>query len=175
MVVTQLAVPMVSSGTFKVPDLRDRKAVIGTGRIRPEDASSAQLEGHLGGPSGYGTDICGTYGGKNVMRISDVASRVQVIGNPSISLNPTSPTMSTNLVGNSYLEVASGSISTHTAQNYPSHTHDPGFTVISTPGSGGSQTLDRTSPGNGNTGVNSNSNVHSTSNWQDLAQATAAQ
>jgi len=160
------------TGTFKVPDLRDRKA-IGTGRIRPEDASSAQLEGHLGGPSGYGTDICGTYGGKNVMRISDVASRVQVIGNPSISLNPTSPTMSTNLVGNSYLEVASGSISTHTAQNYPSHTHDPGFTVISTPGSGGSQTLDRTSPGNGNTGVNSNSNVHSTSNWQDLAQATA--
>lgn len=160
------------TGTFKVPDLRDRKAV-GTGRIRPEDASSAQLEGHLGGPSGYGTDVCGTYGGKNVMRISDVASRVQVIGNPSVSLNPTSPTLNTNLVGNSYLEVASGSISSHTAQNYPSHTHDPGFTVITTGGTGASVTLDRTSPGEGDTGVNSNSNIHSTSNWQDLAQATA--
>ena len=160
------------TGTFKVPDLRDRKA-IGTGRIRPEDASSPQLEGHLGGPSGYGTNVCGTYGGKNVMRISDVASRVQVIGNPSITLNPTSPTLNTNLVGNSYLQVESGSISTHTAQNYPSHTHDPGFQVITTPGTGSSQTLDRTSPGNGNTGVNSNSNVHSTSNWNDLAVETA--
>lgn len=160
------------TGTFKVPDLRDRKA-IGTGRLRPEDASSAQLEAHLGGPSGYGTNVCGTYGGKNVMRISDVADRVQVIGNPAITLNPTSPTLNTNLVGNSYLEVASGSISNHTAQNYPSHTHDPGFTVITTPGTGGGVVLDRTSPGNGDTGVNSNSSIHSTSNWQDLAQATA--
>ena len=160
------------TGTFKVPDLRDRKA-IGTGRIRPEDASSAQLEAHLGGPTGYGTNVCGTYGGKNVMRISDVADRVQVIGNPSITLNPTSPTLNTNLVGNSYLEVASGSISNHTAQNYPSHTHDPGFTVITTPGTGNNHVLDRTSPGNGDTGVNSNSTIHSTSNWQDLAQATA--
>ena len=157
------------TGTFKVPDLRDRKA-IGTGRIRPEDASSAQLEGHLGGPSGYGTNVCGTYGGKNVMRISDVASRVQVIGNPSIILNPSSPTLNTNLVGNSYLELESGSISNYTAQNFPSHTHNTGFQVITTPGSGSTKTLDRTSPGNGNTGVKSNSSIHSTQNWENLGE-----
>lgn len=161
------------TGTYNVPDLRDKKA-IGTGRIRPEDSSSPQLESHLGGPSGYGTNVCGTYGGKNVMRISDVAARVQVIGNPIVTLNPTSPTIATSMVANSYLRVNSGHTSTHTAQNYPSHTHDPtGSPIRTTPGSGTSRTLDRTSPGNGNTGVKSNSSVAHTSNFQDLAVVTA--
>ena len=157
------------TGTYNVPDLRDKKA-IGTGRIRPEVSSSPQLESHLGGPSGYGTNVCGTYGGKNVMRISDVAARVQVIGNPIITLNPTSPTIGTSMVANSYLTINSGHTSTHTAQNYPSHNHDPtGSSIRTTPGSGRSRTLDRTSPGEGNTGVKSNSNVAFTSNFQDLA------
>lgn len=157
------------TGSYKVPDLRDKKA-IGTGRIRPEVSSSPQLESHLGGPSGYGTNVCGTYGGKNVMRISDVAARVQVIGNPVITLNPTSPNVATSMVANSYLTINSGHTSTHTAQNYPSHNHDPtGSSIRSTPGGGSSRTLDRTSPGEGNTGVKSNSNVAFTSNFQDLA------
>ncbi len=161
------------SGKYKVPDLRDKKA-IGTGRLRPEVSSSPQLEAHLGGPSGYGTNVCGTYGGKNVMRISDVAARVQVIGNPSITLNKTSPTIATSLVANSILKVNSGHTSNHTAQNYPSHSHDPtGKAIVTNTGSGNSKTLDRTSPGNGETGVKSNSNVAHTSNFQDLAAATA--
>ena len=151
------------TGTFKVPDLRDKKP-IGTGRLRPDTASSPQLEAHLGGPSGYGTNVCGTYGGKNVMRISDVASRVQTVGNPTITLNKTQPSVPTTLVSNSYIEMDTGVVSNHTAQNYPGHNHNE---TANTSAIGAASTLDR-NPGGGETGVQTNpSEVHSI--FTDLA------
>jgi hypothetical protein len=155
------------TGTFNVPDIRDKKP-IGTGRLRPEDASSPQLEGHLGGPSGYGTNVCGTYGGKNVMRISDVASRVQTVGNPSITLNKTQPSVPTTLVSDSYIEMDTGVVSSYTAQNYPGHIHNE---AAHTSAIGGATTLD-INPGGGETGVNVNPTpVHSI--FLDLADVTA--
>ena len=136
------------SGSFKVPDLRDRK-LVGTGRLRP-DGSSPQLEAHDGGGS---SNIVGTTGGKNTLRLNDIAARVQVVQGSVQSTFNTSRTAQTGTTfhdGN--LDVNTGYLSNYTLGTVPPHSHG---TFYSTANDGG-DTYDRTSPGGPSTGVREN-------------------
>lgn len=134
------------TGAFNVPDLRDRRA-IGTGRIRPEDASSPDLTtAHDSGDS----NTCGTKGGQNVLRIPDVQTRVQVVGNPTINYNTSRTGQSSVRLSGGNVTVNSGALSNHTANQAPSHNHGQAHSTRAKPG--GNTDVDRTDPGSGDTG-----------------------
>ena len=153
------------TGSFNVPDLRDRRPV-GTGRLRPEDASSPQLEDHDSGD----TDTCGSYGGQNVLRLPDVAPRVQVVGSPNISYNTSRTAQSSVSLSGGHIVVDSGALSNHTANSQPTHDHG---NATSTTSQGGSTRIDRTNPGNGDTGFKINPRGGPSYTWPDQAGAGA--
>ena len=131
------------SGTFKVPDLRDRR-VVGTGRLRP-DNSSPQLEQHDNGS----TNTAGSTGGKNNVTLLDVASRVQLVsGSVQSTFNNTRLQQVSTQVTDGFLEVNSGFLANHTMPHWPSHSHGSQFNTTTT---GAPITADRTQPGNGDT------------------------
>lgn len=141
---SESAYPSIT-GSFNVPDLRDRRA-IGTGRIRPEDASSPDLStAHDSGDS----DTCGTKGGQNVLRLPDVAPRVQVIGTPNINYNTSRTAQSGVSLNGGNISVTTGALSNHTAGTYPNHQHGNARATVS---AGGVHDIDRTDPGSGDTG-----------------------
>tara|TARA_B100001996_G_scaffold199502_1_gene152705 strand:- start:11535 stop:14900 length:3366 start_codon:yes stop_codon:yes gene_type:complete len=133
------------TGSFNVPDLRDRR-VVGTGRLRP-DGASPQLEQHDSGT----TNNTGTTGGKNNITLLDVASRVQLVsGSVQSTFNTSRLQQVSTQITDGVLEVNSGFLANHTMPHWPPHSHGTGYTSMT---SGGGITADRTSPGSGDTQI----------------------
>lgn len=145
------------TGTFKVPDLRDRRP-IGTGRLRP-DGSSPQLVDHDSGDS----DTCGSKGGQNILTLADVAPRVQVQeGSVQIAYNTSRTATIYGSLSGGTLDVTTGALSTHTAPNQPAHSHG---TFDSVSPMGGTFQADRTSPGNGDSGIKTGASARGNHNF----------